>query len=977
MRKSIFLTLVLSLCVAEFGANAAVAQRGNARGTNNANTNTATQSVTTNNAGTRQKVVNNGAKTTAAAVATGDVSARAGKKKNVVKPTAKTSSSVSSGVTAARAGAKQKVINTGTKVESAKENTTIPEECQDAFYGCMDAFCMLDNASGGRCQCNDKITELDAIQEDILKLDQQSYNMMNEGVERIKMGEAESEIIARAKATADKVVNGEKEEKVTKGRQLDLSIFQNNIFGEEDEDIFDVKSAQQSMLDKKGTALFNETVKLCAGQIPAQCKTYGSMLQLVYAQKIKSDCMAYENSLKGQKLQSEQKLQTAQKALRDAALDEYENQNKYKNSGDCELAFKECMQTTAGCGTDYTGCVTLAARENMTNTKAGSKKAKQTKVKGQISGADITLAASTMESLLAKKGICEKVIKQCVTANKEKPVWDMFLSNEAPAIKSAELMAEQNLRSNCIPSVTKCFTDACKAQFGDSDENYDMCLANPATYRNLCKVQLEPCLEATGGSWNNYEKSTLWNDIVALLNAMKVDACTNEIKTCLTDRCGADYSACVGLDTASIGDLCPVDKLTACVSDGKYADGKGGANTAEIRQYVAEIAQGLAVQIDDALSKVCQNAADEAMLKACGDTESCDNAMFDLGALESDMKVEVCNENLGKKQSFASACYPSVAMTPQGSLKDRDYGYHAVLQNKPDISGVSFTSSNGAISEDLSGAKKVDGKIVAQTNMIVDSSSVSLSGSSAPKSYSGNVRFYGNADKKNSSQIADILNDALDRVMTQINTDPTVVYCREGREVQGFSKKEKFGKNGSQGVRFPNLTNDKAAVVARALQNKLSAKYLELTSKFDEQIAAIDKEITELVYAEDEKNTDETNFNNCMNKNTRDNNRCFYTNTTSSKINDKDGNEIAKGNVVVVDDRGDCCCNNITRAFSYQLTENVANYDYDTNVCTVKTMKYTCVEEGHGFFWFGNRRCLKYDEGTVMNTQTFQMAKSH
>ena len=904
MRKSLFLTLVLSLCMADFGAFAA-----NPRGTRNtgnqpgANTPNTQQTAVAARAGNRQQV-----KSTVQSTS-GNVSARAGNKQQVKQP----------GVQAARAGATQKVINTGTKVATATQNTAVPQECQDAFYGCMDAFCMLDNASGGRCQCNDKITELDAVLEDILKLDEQSYIMATEGVERIQMGEAEEAVMARAKAAAEKSTSDKSEENKKKARTLDLSVFDNNIFSDLDEDIFDAQSAQNSLLDKKGNALFNETTKMCSAQIPAQCKTYGSMLTLVYAQKIKSDCIAYENSLKAQKNQSQQKLQTAQKALRDAALDEYKNQNKYATTGECAIAFTQCMKTTAECGDDYTGCVTLAAAENVKNNKAGSK-AKQTKIKGSVSGADITLAASTMEQLLAKKEICASVTRQCVNSNRNDAVWNVFLRNAAPALKSAELIAEQNLRSNCIPTVAKCFSDACKAQFGDNDENYDMCLSNPQTYKSLCKVQLEPCLEATGGTFDKAEDSSLWNGLVAMLNSMKVDACTKEVKTCLTERCGEDFAGCIGLDTNSIGNLCPYQKLTACMEADKNGKYKGKD---DIRDYVAQIAKGLSVQIDNALATACQNAANEAMIKVCGDTESCDNATFDLGSLESEMKVQICKNG-------ETDCVDSLAMIKNDDLVNRNNKYHATLQNAPKISDITFGTS-------------------------CNSDNTAISSQS-------NVKFCkGSLDISADNNVGQILSSTLTRIINQINSDPKVVYCREGRQVQGF--KTDTNLDGKTAPRFANLTNEFENTIASALYGKLSAKNAELTSKFDEKIAEIDKEITERIYANDEAGIDKSNETTCLEKHTYDPNRCFYTDY--------------KGETVTNSSTGKCCCGNISQAYTYQLTEKVASYDAESNICTVETKQYNCIEEKYGFFWFGNRRCVKYDNGKVINTQNLQMAKSH
>ena len=195
MRKSLFLALVLSLCVADFGAFAA-----NARGTRGTTQSAAAPAAApvAARAGARQKVVANNTATSSAAPAGGSVSARAGKKQTV-----KAAPNAAGQPMAARAGATQKVIQTGQKVNVAADNGVVSQECQDAFYGCMDSFCMLDNTSGGRCQCNDKIVSLDAELEEILKMDKQTYIMATEGVERIQMGEAEDELMSQVKKVTD------------------------------------------------------------------------------------------------------------------------------------------------------------------------------------------------------------------------------------------------------------------------------------------------------------------------------------------------------------------------------------------------------------------------------------------------------------------------------------------------------------------------------------------------------------------------------------------------------------------------------------------------------------------------------------------------------------------------------------------------------------------------------------------------------
>lgn len=843
MRKSIFFTIVCSLCVLNFSAFSAT------RAGSNQTTTGVSRSATT-----VSRTTPSAAKTT---TATSSVVSRAATKQ-------------------------QKALNPGTKVASAAENTAIPSECQDAFYGCMDAFCMLDNASGGRCQCSDRITELDQVLEDILKLDDQTYLMATEGVERIQMGEAADAIISRAKAAGDTVLVKEEEKAKKQSRTLDLSMWNSNIFNTDDNlfDEFDSDSLVSTFADKRGEELYTASAKMCASQITEQCKSYSSMLQLVYAQKIKSDCVGYENSLRAQKIQSQQKLQTAQKALRDAALEEYQNQNKYATLGECTIAFTECMQTNAGCGKDYTGCVTLAAQENVRNNTAGSR-AKQKKIKGAISGADITLAVSTMNQLLAKKPMCESVTKQCINVNKNDAVWESFLANAAPALKSAELIAEQNLRSNCLPSLAECYKTACKDNFRN-DEGYDACLSNPELYKSFCKVQLEPCLEATGGSYDNPTESSLWNSLIALLKAIQVDTCTAEVKTCLTDRCGSDYSECIGLSTESIGNLCPIDSLTACVQNGNYSD------VDAIREYVAQVAMGLTLQIDNALANACQNAANDAMIRVCGDTENCDG-MVDKNFGTNTLKYKVC-------QVIVSG---NTMTINEAACKDR---VAQITKEELGLNSLSADSVKEISSINSSGPRRITNNIL---NTFVDNQSsrylrgvfVNYINAMQYSVQSGETMMYSpliqgainwdldfkfengefacnGANNTCSDDIVGALNDSLNRIVNYIESDPKVQYCMSGRKVQGFN--EFNGIDSTDNARFPNLTKQMRQDIADALYAKVldnyNEKLSELEAKQDEDYLELASLYAEVAKENSEKEKATVAGNQCssLNKNNKE-----------------------------------------------------------------------------------------------------------
>jgi hypothetical protein len=533
------------------------------------------------------------------------------------------SASTTASASSARA-AKQSVISTGTKVAAATQNTAVDQVCWEKFSGCMDAFCMLDNANGGRCICSDKNAEYDAILAEIQALDEQSYQMATVGVERIEMGDDADAVMSKTNAITKSIEqNAEK----SKRQSLDLSAWDFNSidFDADTEDLFSITSDGISIDNKQGDALYRSAAKLCNAQVP-ECTSQSKIMELMYQQRIRSDCTAYENSLRQSRTQSAQKLAAAQSAMREAALEQYRNANKY-DLGQCTVQFKQCMQTTGGCGDDFAGCVEYSVREGLVNSN--SKRSGKTKtIKGTSS--KITLTAETYDVLESKKELCMNVTQQCVNVRDQ--VWDTFLREVAPQIKSAELIVESNMRTSCIANISNCFQKACRDNMdpNDPDGSYDMCLTRPETLRSACKVEIDPC---EGGIPN------IMDYVRARLASMRVDSCTREFKACLTseDRCGKDYTQCIGLDTATIVEMCPEEKLPGCYYE--YKDEKQS-----VQDTLAKIATGIFLNIDNNMLTACQKAVQSKVIEVCGSLSECD-AFADDDVIGTDSLVSYKNSN--------------------------------------------------------------------------------------------------------------------------------------------------------------------------------------------------------------------------------------------------------------------------------------------------------------------------------------------
>ena len=703
-----------------------------------------------------------------------------------------------SGGISARAATTQKVINSGTKIAGATTNTIVSEECKTKYYGCMDSFCMLDNANGGRCLCSNRNAELDKVLEEIQKLDEQSYAMATDGVERINMGESADAVNAMVEKVAGANKNKDTDKTQKKARKLNLDAWNTDIsFADDVSNIF---GNTNDLSDKQGDELHAAVSSLCFGQMQ-ECSPEFSMLKMMYTQQIKSDCTAYENSLKQQRNASAKKLQTAQQAMREAALEQYQNQNKY-DLGQCTIRFKECMQQTAGCGDDFSKCASIVATENAQN-KVGTRKKQVVKTYKIDTGmTTVEIAAATYDTLTAKKPMCESVTKNCV-AVKDK-VWDAFLKEAAPEIKSAELIAESNVRMSCIGNISECFQKACKDNIdpNDPDGSYDLCLSRPDTMRSLCKVQIDPCVAA---------EPKILDYVYARLASMRVDACTNEVKSCLTDdnRCGKDYANCIGLDTDTIINMCPSEKLTACNVDsaGKTLSQK------EVYANIENIIEGLMLNMDNSFLVQCQNAMNESMVKVCGDTENCDNLVVDDGAGKRSFKYEVCQYDSITAQdiNWNGICRDSLDGIATQDLKLADgKGWAGKL------SGTIYWG-------DIAYEEGADGKF-ALTNQDQYIEKLKAAGHKPTTEEIQIIhdRVFGTEIKQ--------LESAINNAINAIESDPKVQFCMTGRQVQGLNDKM-IGRAGK--ARFPNLTGQIRQIIAASAIKNARENYLK---KYDEEI---------------------------------------------------------------------------------------------------------------------------------------------
>ena len=503
----------------------------------------------------------------------------------------------------------QSAIQQGTTVRTKIEATGLYDQaCYDAYFGCMDQFCITDNASGGACNCSDDIVgyndELAAIQ-DILD---EANRLNTEEVERVKAG-ADADIIFTGERRYDEDGNILDEGELSKAeekekKRADLLSLWNTSIDDSDDDLWGT-STGANIADMVGRELYDAANQLCVNQVPESCSGDIAFLQQLYSRQITSDCLGYKNSLAQQRAKAENELASAESAVRNALQESFESANKY-DLGQCMVEFKKCMQTADACGENWENCVATIAMENMQNNAAVSTAGTTVDT---VDTYDIT--ASTMEMLSAKRPICENVLDQCVAVRDQ--VWPNFLRESAPTIKVAESQAESKFRQSCLTSISECIQTACRDDIaGKGVATMDACLSRPEMARSFCKVEIDPCERM---------EPLIWGYVEDKLAAMRVDACTQEVKDCFTadTRCGPNFENCIGMDYDYIHDICPIDSLVVCKAN----------NPGFSMDDLDDMLMGLYLNIDNSMMDQCQNLVDQKMAEICGSTTDCNRFASD------------------------------------------------------------------------------------------------------------------------------------------------------------------------------------------------------------------------------------------------------------------------------------------------------------------------------------------------------------
>ena len=657
------------------------------------------------------------------------------------------------------------------KVRAKVESSNLyDQECYEAYFGCMDQFCQSDNESGGSCICSDDYSQYDSTMKKIEQNNDEANRIKTIEIEKVQAG-ADADILFTGERRYDESGNvlsvDEKQSSVEKRRavrQLELE----KLFSEDEE-------FSDTLDNVTGRDLYDGSRELCLQKVPEKCDKDMPILTNIYLTQIRNDCTALSKVINDMLKKSQQALVDANQELRAARSEMLEKVNEY-DRGTCMIEFKKCMQTDDACGTDWNRCVSAVASENMQNNMAVS-----TRGTNVSRSEKFDISNSVMEMLSSKRTICERVLDKCM-ANRDF-VWTDFLRDVAPDLKIAEAKAESGKRQSCLTDISNCIQKACKDDIeGKGTATMDACLARPEMARSFCKVEIDPCERM---------EPQIWDYVVSKLAAMRVDACTNEVKQCFTseDRCGSDFSKCIGMDYEYLHDICPVDKLVVCKQtkkDFKMSD-------------IDDMLMGFFLNVDNSALAVCQEKIDKKMQEICGSVTDCNKFASD-DTIGTNSLQSVKDGDIYRISGMLS--FGMIKMGDGNECEGEDckvipFGKIGVLDYITEVRKKNTMGNNSEL-----------------VNGIIDSIESEL------KNIEGTIN----------------------RTIDLIESDQEIQYCINGRDLSQITGGTRGSRSNTTTARFPNLLNSKKMLIASAAlhqaQTNYNTKYNQLMSQATKDASA-------------------------------------------------------------------------------------------------------------------------------------------
>lgn len=399
---------------------------------------------------------------------------------------------------------------------------TQQNECQDAYFACMDQFCALSNDKYRRCVCSSRLETIKSRErtlnqtanqlqdfqdlniDAILKTPAEVKAMLTASTGELTLSKTHDDSPSAKKLTAiSDVLAGTRSNALSTAGQLDVGGDIKQIWNSTD------LISGANIANLTGESLYNAVHAQCAEMVADRCpsQTTLNMVVSAYGMYIENDCSIILSNLDKQAINANTAIRQTNHEMNTARLENYDAHNSTAIN-DCIAGVRQDITADTACGENYVHCLDLTGLYLNRVTGAPIYSANFYKLNDQVSLSGDVLTNHTNTKLVAelnaKRKFAENTLETCRDIADE--VWDEYLRQAITEIYQGQQSKIRQVKNECMDVVNKCY-DEKTAQLRDySNIEEQMLLGDRLVLsEEMCSEKLNTCSNLYGGGANGLQ----------------------------------------------------------------------------------------------------------------------------------------------------------------------------------------------------------------------------------------------------------------------------------------------------------------------------------------------------------------------------------------------------------------------------------------------------------------------------------------
>ena len=389
-------------------------------------------------------------------------------------------------------------------------------ECQDAYFACMDQFCALANDKYRRCICSSRLETIKARErvlnqtsdqlqdfqnlniEAILKTPAEVKAMLSASEGELKLAKTRDDSAANKKLTAiSDVLAGTRANALSTAGQLDIGGDIKQIWNTTD------LISGANIANLTGESLYNAVHTQCAELVADRCPSQKTLNMVVsaYGMYIENDCTIILSNLDKQLTNANTTIRQTNREMNMARLENY-NAHNSTAINECIAGVRENITADTACGENYVHCLDLTGLylNRVTGNPIYSENFYKLGDSVSLSGDVLTnpTNAKLVTELNNKKKFAEKTLETC--RDIADSVWDEFMRQAITEIYQGTQSKIRQVKNECMDVINKCYDEKTNQLRDYSNLDDQMLLGDQLVLsEELCSEKLTTCSNLYGG----------------------------------------------------------------------------------------------------------------------------------------------------------------------------------------------------------------------------------------------------------------------------------------------------------------------------------------------------------------------------------------------------------------------------------------------------------------------------------------------